>query len=359
MLDGPRALNIGETDGVAIVLPTALGDSLVSMPSIWSLVTSFRRNRKCIVCAAPSVSLFAGLNLCGADCTSDEDLKAAKEVDSFRIVFDFRSMDDSPQIIAKLGAKKIFTHAFVGEHSEHHYSLLGKVVPALTFRPGWNELEETLVDSAWGMDAGLVCAAFQLARPSTEEMREVMAGFRSNQSWARIKTSNRVVFAPCGSNVLKKWPDACWNALALLLSAEGFSIAVAIGPQDRDPVCSDIPHQTLDNLSLDRLASHFQQSYCVVANDCGPMHLAAVFGCPTLAIFGPTNEDIWFPYGASTGKALRSGPRNTDRNGGLIDASPWRDWPDPALVYSEVLSLSSYQVDRSGQSLGDMHQPSK
>ena len=347
MIDDRRALELDQADTVGIVLPTALGDALASVPSIWMLATRFSRNRKCIVSAQHATSLFAGLDLRGADCLSDRHPEALHAFGPASIVFDFRSTDDSPSILASLRAQSVVSHAFIGASSDHHYCIQGDLVPPLTFAPGWSESEEASVDSAWGMDAGLVCAALGLARPSTDSLRDALADFRSRQSWPEIPTSKLVFLAPCGSSALKKWPDEHWNALALLLHAAGFDVAVAIGPEDADPVSYATPHQTLNCVSLSELASHFQQGHCVVANDCGPMHLAAVFGCPTLAIFGPTNEDIWFPYGARIGKALRSGPRNRDRNGGLLGAAPWSHWPHPSLVYSEILSLRDSPTNSS------------
>lgn len=347
MIEDRRELILDQADTIGIVLPTALGDALASVPSIWMLATRFSRNRKCIVSAQHATSLFAGLDLRGAECLSDRDHEALHAFGRASIVFDFRSTDDSPSILASLRAQSVVAHAFLGAASEHHYCIHGNVVPALTFAPGWSEVDEAPVDSAWGMDGGLVCAALGLPRPSTDDLRDVLAVLRSSQSWPQIQTSKLVYLAPCGSSALKKWPDEHWNALTLLLHKAGFDVAVAIGPQDTDPVSDAVPHQTLNCVSLPELASHFQQSYCVVANDCGPMHLAAVFGCPTLAIFGPTNEDIWFPYGARIGKALRSGPRNRDRNGALLGAAPWSHWPDPSLVYSEILGLRDRPTNSS------------
>jgi ADP-heptose:LPS heptosyltransferase len=44
----------------------------------------------------------------------------------------------------------------------------------------------------------------------------------------------------------------------------------------------------------------------MVANDAGPMHIAVAVGTPTIGIFGPGEEDIWFPYDSADGhRALR------------------------------------------------------
>ena len=49
-------------------------------------------------------------------------------------------------------------------------------------------------------------------------------------------------------------------------------------------------------------------SHCdlYVSNDAGPMHIAAALGVPTIGLFGPGEENIWFPYDRAHGHmALR------------------------------------------------------
>ena len=38
-----------------------------------------------------------------------------------------------------------------------------------------------------------------------------------------------------------------------------------------------------------------------VSNDAGPMHIAAALGVPTIGIFGPGEDFVWFPYDPSAG----------------------------------------------------------
>ncbi|HCJ11588.1 MAG: hypothetical protein A2Y14_02945 [Verrucomicrobia bacterium GWF2_51_19] len=47
---------------------------------------------------------------------------------------------------------------------------------------------------------------------------------------------------------------------------------------------------------LELLPSLMQTSVCVVANDSGPMHLAAALQMPVVALFGPTDERRFGPY---------------------------------------------------------------
>ena len=51
------------------------------------------------------------------------------------------------------------------------------------------------------------------------------------------------------------------------------------------------------NLSLRELAQYLRQCRAFVGNDSGITHLAAYLGCPTVALFGPTDPRMWGPLG--------------------------------------------------------------
>ena len=44
----------------------------------------------------------------------------------------------------------------------------------------------------------------------------------------------------------------------------------------------------------------------MIANDGGPMHIAAAVGCPVLGLFGPTDPAVWGPRGSNV-KVLYKG----------------------------------------------------
>jgi ADP-heptose:LPS heptosyltransferase len=50
---------------------------------------------------------------------------------------------------------------------------------------------------------------------------------------------------------------------------------------------------------LARVAALFSLAQAAVGNDSGPTHLAAAVGCPTVAVFGPTDPAVWGPVGPS------------------------------------------------------------
>ena len=65
------------------------------------------------------------------------------------------------------------------------------------------------------------------------------------------------------------------------------------GLMNRLPGAEPLPR----DLSLTELAGYLRQCRAFIGNDSGITHLAAYLGCPTIALFGPTDPRIWGPIG--------------------------------------------------------------
>jgi len=102
----------------------------------------------------------------------------------------------------------------------------------------------------------------------------------------------------------KRWPAESYGALADRLVARGFSCAVAIGPGEeklaRDVAAAARGPLPILGAALDpiELAALLARARVIVANDSGPMHLAAAVGTPVVAFFGPTDPGRTAPSGA-------------------------------------------------------------
>jgi lipopolysaccharide heptosyltransferase II len=121
-----------------------------------------------------------------------------------------------------------------------------------------------------------------------------------------------VALHPGASWPAKIWPSERFAQLADYLFAKlGAQVILTQGPKDRETV-AEVSRKcvgsikTLDVLPLRQLAAVLSRMNAFVANDSGPMHIAVAVGTKTIGIFGPGEENIWFPYDTSEGHlALR------------------------------------------------------
>jgi lipopolysaccharide heptosyltransferase II len=108
------------------------------------------------------------------------------------------------------------------------------------------------------------------------------------------------------------WPAKIWFAerfaqLADILAAKcGAQVILTAGPNDHEVVQKVLVHSVSNikvaaNLPLRQLASVIGQCAVYISNDAGPMHVAAALGVPTVGLFGPGEENIWFPYSRNDG----------------------------------------------------------
>jgi heptosyltransferase-3 len=113
-----------------------------------------------------------------------------------------------------------------------------------------------------------------------------------------------------------RWTFKCWPAdrvaaLCDVLAAKGLPIVLTSAPDAKekaliDAVCAARdrsavpPAPTIDlsgQLSLKELAALTAQAKLFVGVDSAPMHIAAAMGTPVVAIFGPSGDREWGPWG--------------------------------------------------------------
>jgi ADP-heptose:LPS heptosyltransferase len=139
------------------------------------------------------------------------------------------------------------------------------------------------------------------------QAREVLAGY------ARTSTGGPFVALHVGAT----WPAKRWLADRFAQLADnivtqlGGSVLLTGGPADQEIVhqVRQLSHSApmiVEVLPVRRLAAVLAECAVVVSNDAGPMHIAVAVGTPTIGLFGPGEESIWFPYPSAHGHvALR------------------------------------------------------
>lgn len=109
-------------------------------------------------------------------------------------------------------------------------------------------------------------------------------------------TRHDVVIHPGSGGERKKWPPERFIALAAALTERGRSVAWCLGPAEEG---AQLPgHLPVLRISaLVALARELAAAHLYIGNDSGITHLAAAVGCPTIAVFGPTDPPVWAPLG--------------------------------------------------------------
>ncbi len=114
---------------------------------------------------------------------------------------------------------------------------------------------------------------------------------------------------PGGTWPAKKWLPERFAGLAdMLRSKLGARVIITSGPADAGVASAVDAHAVsaptvLNVLPLRQLAAVISRCSVFIANDAGPMHIAASLGVPTIGLFGPGEDSIWFPYEAGAGHA--------------------------------------------------------
>ncbi len=102
----------------------------------------------------------------------------------------------------------------------------------------------------------------------------------------------------------KQWTTTGWRELAAALAARGLSTIATGGPADAERRYLDevwggasIPVRRVDGkLDWSQLAGLLAKSRVFIGPDTSVTHLAAASGCPTIALYGPTDPRLWGPW---------------------------------------------------------------
>jgi heptosyltransferase-3 len=111
-----------------------------------------------------------------------------------------------------------------------------------------------------------------------------------------------------------RWFFKCWPAdrvatLVARLVADGLPVVLTGAPDEReramlDAIVGALPAETASRvvdlggqLSLRELAALTSRARLFVGVDSAPMHIASAMGTPAVAMFGPSSEIAWGPWG--------------------------------------------------------------
>jgi ADP-heptose:LPS heptosyltransferase len=114
--------------------------------------------------------------------------------------------------------------------------------------------------------------------------------------------SRKVLLHPGAGSKKKMWPITNFLQVERRLESDGYRPEYIMGPADRflrdalrmPGVRPRVVH-TPENIPA--LAALMKTAGGYIGNDSGVSHLAAYLGLPTVAVFGPSNPEMWRPIG--------------------------------------------------------------
>jgi lipopolysaccharide heptosyltransferase II len=116
-----------------------------------------------------------------------------------------------------------------------------------------------------------------------------------------LKNDRIIGLQPGASWPAKIWKKEGFAALGDRLHKEGYKVVLFGGPKDRH-ITKEVYElmktkpMLANGGSLRGDAALIEKLNCFVTNDHGPMHISAAVGTPLVAVFGPGEPEIWFPY---------------------------------------------------------------
>lgn len=130
---------------------------------------------------------------------------------------------------------------------------------------------------------------------STENLRvlvnEKIRGFKLEKPY--------ICIAPGSVWETKRWQAESYVKVATEFARNNFQILILGAPDERE-LCERLQKQTPNSFSLAGHCSVLQslsfisKAKGLVCNDSGAMHMASVVACPTVAIFGPTVQELGY-----------------------------------------------------------------
>jgi heptosyltransferase-3 len=154
-------------------------------------------------------------------------------------------------------------------------------------------------------------AACQLAKP-LEQMAlfledpaaRVFPTREDSEQAARhlLRSGVRVALHPGSGSQRKNWMLGRWKEVVQRLAERipDLDLLLVGGEADQEQLDEftrglDLPVQRLENLPLPELAAVLQQCQLFLGHDSGPSHLAAAVGTRCVLVYGPTDPRVWAP----------------------------------------------------------------
>ncbi len=209
--------------------------------------------------------------------------------EKYNLIIDLWSNPRSAQITFLSGVKYRVGYAYRGR--KYAYNILG------TSGKGEHHSAEHNLELLKPIDVKIISKKIHYHIGTLEK-------FFADDFFTENNLKDKIVFGiiPAGGWDSKRCNKEKWVEICKAATKEfGCKILVHWGPGDESDaefIKSNLGDECLlaPKTTLPQMASLIAKCKIVIANDSGPMHIAAALGVPTLGIFGPTDPKAHGPY---------------------------------------------------------------
>lgn len=292
------------SEAVLAVRLRALGDVVLTTPALRSLAEGHPGSELHVVTESRFAPLLEGLpfirRVHGIERTdaSTRTAIAALRRQPFAVAVDFFGNSRSAVIARGSGARAVWGYDLRGRRALYTRTVPRELRGAGDRREHAMAVHLRLARAAGGADVAL---APQVARPAAaaSEADALLAAA------GIVHPARTVGLVPAGSWPTKMWPLSHTAVLARALLGSGFEVLALVGPGEESLAARLVALAPGVRVSppcgVAALAAIIARLRAVVGTDSGPRHLAASFGVPSFAWFGPTHPDTWNPPGDAHG----------------------------------------------------------
>jgi len=155
----------------------------------------------------------------------------------------------------------------------------------------------------------------------------------------------------------KQWTDNNWKELIKYLLEKDLKVLISGSPESQErknceQLAGHFPHNQVQSLAgksqIPQLSGVLKKATCYIGPDTSITHMAAASGCPTIALYGPSNCEKWGPWPAHFTEL-----KNPFIKKPLVDTKFWQKQNNVLIIQAKDFScLPCYEegCDRHTQS---------
>jgi heptosyltransferase-2 len=277
-----------------------IGDAVMTTPALKAVRETFPDARISVVANPLVTQLFEFHPDCDEVIEFDRQGRHAGSIGFLRFAAMLRSRKFDCAILFQNAIEAALMAFLAGVPNRTGYMTDGRRL-LLNHPVAIGEAERTLHHTDYYLHMLALCGV------TTKDKRQVLALRPDETRWAAEtlpRTRYAVINPGAAYGSAKRWiPERFAEVADELASRYGLSIVLTGGPGEVE-IGADIakamqsPHQNvIGKTSVRQMMALLAASSLMITNDSGPMHVAAAFAVPMVAIFGPTDHTTTSPWG--------------------------------------------------------------